>query len=82
MHQTKEKSETQTKIEYQWSVNDRVPDAEFTLSAFGLPEPGGEPPVAKSVPPYVCVLAMAGVCALLAFGFRHLLRRTRPVTAP
>src|SRR5207248_1627521 len=42
MHQTKEKSETQTKIEYQWSVNDRVPDAEFTLSAFGLPEPGGE----------------------------------------
>ena len=42
-YKTKKKLASTRKIEYEWEVNDTVPDSEFTLSAFGLPEPvGGE----------------------------------------
>lgn len=50
---------------------------DFRLSAFGLPEPGGLP-AEKKIPNYIWVLAAAGVCAILAAGFRYLARRKRP----
>jgi len=76
-YKNKSKSEETRKTDYEWEVNDRVPDTEFTLSAFGLPEPGGEEPVKKPIPLYIWILAAAGVCAALALGFRYLVRRGR-----
>ena len=70
------KTNSRSTTDYEWEVNDRVPDSEFTLTAFGLPEPGSEP-VKKSTPLYVWILVAAGVCAVLAVGFRHLARRRR-----
>jgi hypothetical protein len=75
-YKIKRTSEATSKIEYELEVNDSVPDSEFTLSAFGLPEPGSEP-VKKSIPLYVWILVAAGVCAVLAVGFRYLARRRR-----
>jgi hypothetical protein len=63
-------------VEYEMGVDTRVPSADFTLSAFGLPEPAGSP--AKSMPTYVWLLLAAGACAALACGLRHLARRGRP----
>lgn len=60
--------------DYEWEVNDRVPDSEFTLTAYGLPEPGGEP-VKKSLPLYGWIILAAGICIGLAVGFRFLARR-------
>ncbi len=70
----KTKETLHTTIDYEWEVNDTVPDSEFTLTAFGLPEPGSEP-VKKSIPLYVWILVAAGVCAALALGFRYLAHR-------
>lgn len=61
-------------MDYEWEVNDSAPDSEFTLTAYGLPEPGGEP-VKKSLPLYVWIILVAGICMGLAVGFRLLARR-------
>src|SRR5262249_38177739 len=73
----KKKESSRTEIEYEWKVDDSIPDAEFTLTAFGLPEPGGEPPVKKPLPLYAWILASAGGCSALAVGFWYLARRVR-----
>jgi hypothetical protein len=73
-HKIKRSNEGTTKTDYEWEVNDKVPDSDFTLTAFGLPEPGSEP-VKKPIPLFVWMLVAAGVCAALAFGFRYLARR-------
>lgn len=55
----------------------KLDPAEFTLTAFGIPEPVGvkwEKPVSR----YVWLLIAAGTCAVLALGFRYLGRK-RPV---
>jgi hypothetical protein len=75
-YKTKKRLVTTSRIDYEWEVNDSVPDSEFTLSAFGLPEPAGET-VKKPIPFYVWILIGAGVCAALALGFRYLARRAR-----
>jgi hypothetical protein len=77
----KQKVEGTKKTDYELEVNDNVPNSEFTLSAFGLPEPGGEESVKKPVPTYVWILIAAGLCGALAFGFRSLARRRRRVAA-
>jgi hypothetical protein len=61
-------------------VSDHVPDTEFTLSAFGLPEPGSDS-VQKPAPLYLWILLSAAVCASLALGFWYLMRRSRRVLA-
>jgi hypothetical protein len=76
-YKVKKKLQGTTKIEYDLKVDDSVPDSEFTLTAFGLPEPGGEESVKKPIPLYMWILASAGVCAVLSWGFRYLLRRAR-----
>lgn len=82
LYKTKKRWVSTTKTDYEWKVDDTVPDSEFTLTAFGLPEPGSEP-VKKTVPLYVWVLVAAGVCAALALGFRYLAQRrsrSQPLT--
>lgn len=61
-------------MDFEWEVNDHVPDSEFTLTAYGLPEPGGGP-VKKSLPLYIWITLAAGICIGLAVGFRFLARR-------
>jgi hypothetical protein len=75
-YKSKQKIDVTSKIDYDLEVNDRVPDSEFTLSAFGLPEPEGET-VKKPIPLYVWIFIGAGVCVMLALGFRYLARRAR-----
>jgi hypothetical protein len=50
-----------------------IPQSEFRLTAFGLPEPPGFE--AKQTPIYAWLLAAAGVALLLGIGFRGLARR-------
>jgi hypothetical protein len=70
-----QKNDMIKKTDYELEVNDRVPDSEFTLSAFGLPEPTGMEPVKKPIPIYLWILLAAGVCGALAIAFRSLARR-------
>lgn len=72
------KSKGTIRREYELESNDRVPETEFTLSAFGLPEPIGinQP---RRTPVFVWVLASAAVCVIFAIGFRQLARRRRAV---
>ncbi|HZZ82433.1 MAG TPA: hypothetical protein VFE62_28295, partial [Gemmataceae bacterium] len=72
-----QKIESTKRIDYELEVNDNVPDSEFTLSAFGLPEPGGTEPLNKPIPMYVWILVGAGASGALAFAFRYLARRRR-----
>ncbi len=58
---------------------DPPPVEEFTLSAFGLPEPVGVT-WKKPTPTYVRILVAAGACGGLALLFRYLSRR-KPETA-
>jgi hypothetical protein len=71
-------------------VEGDVPESEFFLSAFGLPEPvaanleqvGLKPqpidvPWQKPMPPYVWVLTGVGICTIVAIGFRYFARRRR-----
>ncbi len=81
-YRNKRKTDVTSKTDYDLEVNDRVPNSEFTLSAFGLPEPGGEEPVKKPTPLYIWILAAAGVCAALALSFRYLARRVRRKQIP
>ncbi len=48
-----------------------VPAREFTLSAFGFPEPPGLPARNTGWPTYVWALIVAGVCAAVVFGLRQ-----------
>jgi hypothetical protein len=61
-----------------------VDEAEFTLTAFGLPEPVGMEPEEKPGRRYVWFLAAAAAFGLLTVGFRYLARRraARPPGAP
>jgi len=51
-----------------------LPDQDFTLTAYGLPEPVGIT-WSKPTPNYVWPLVAAGGCVVLALGFRFLARR-------
>lgn len=73
-YKNQQKSQVTKKTDYELEVNDSVPNSEFTLAAFGLPEPGSDP-VKKPIPIYVWILVAAGVCAALALGFRYLAQR-------
>ncbi len=77
MYKNKQKNEGSSKFDYDLETNDSIPDSEFTLSAFGLPEPAGMEPVKKPIPLYVWILLAAGVCGALAFTFHYLARRRR-----
>ena len=57
-------------------LTDKTP-YDFRLSAFGFPEPIGAPPPPKQTRWYIWILVAAGVCALLAFGFAYLRRRSQ-----
>ena len=54
---------------------ENIGDSDFTLSAFGLPEPPGYE--APRTPLYVWLIAVAAVCFVLTVGFRLLARRRR-----
>jgi hypothetical protein len=77
---TKRTTEGTLLREYEWDVNDRLPNADFTLSAFGLPEPPGVK-WEKPTPVYVWILAAAGASGALAFGAYYLARRRQAATA-
>jgi hypothetical protein len=56
-------------------VTDKTPD-DFRLSAFGFSEPvDAPPPPPRPTRWYLWLLAAAGVCAALSFGFAYLRRR-------
>jgi hypothetical protein len=57
-------------------------EADFRLSAFGLPEPVDVAPLPKRTPRYVWFLIAAGVCAVLAVLSRRLARRRRFADPP
>src|SRR5205814_1457919 len=61
-------------IDFEMSIDDRVADSEFTLSAFGLPEPIGVT-WKKPTPRYVWLLLGTAACAGLTVGCRFLARR-------
>lgn len=73
-YKTKKKLTSQVRIDYEWEVNDSVPDAEFTLSAFGLPEPMGVEPPERSRTWLWLISAALGLVAL-ALLFTWLKRR-------
>jgi hypothetical protein len=66
-----QKYETTSRISI---LYDRPPDSDFTLAAYGLPEPVGFEP---KTPLYVWLLAVAAICFALTIGFRLLARRRR-----
>lgn len=66
-------------IDHEIHFGDDVKEMEFTLSAFGLPEPVGVV-WEKSTPRYIWFLVAAGILAVLAVGFRYLVRRQRTIT--
>lgn len=62
-------------INLEYALQEReVSDADFSLSAYGLPEPIGAT-VEKQVPVFVWILAASVACALIAIGCRYLGRR-------
>jgi hypothetical protein len=75
-----EKRRYELQYDYEYEVNDSVPDSEFTLSAFGLPEPVGVV-WERRTPVYVWLLVAAGVLLTLGIFFRWLARRLRRGTS-
>ena len=68
-------------VDYELQIPAQLPDtSEFTLSAFGLPEPVGVT-WEKPTPRYLWFLLAAGIFATLAIGFRYLARRRSAPTA-
>jgi hypothetical protein len=57
--------------EYEYKFNDRLPTTDFTLTAYGLPEPHGVK-WHKPTPVFVWILLAAGICGLLAVMLRWL----------
>lgn len=75
-----EKGTITRKSLYTVEAVDYIPEAEFTLAAFGLPEPSGfEPP---PTPLYVWLLGIAAVCFALTVSFRLLARHRRATAQP
>lgn len=75
-YKSKQKSDTTSRADYDLEVKEGPPDSEFTLTAFGLPEPGSDE-VKKPTPLYVWILVAAAVSVGLAVGFFFLARRSR-----
>jgi hypothetical protein len=65
---------------YTIEYNGKISEEEFRFSHYGLPEP---PDVgwSKPIPTFVWLLTGAGVCAVVATGFRQLARRHRESAA-
>jgi hypothetical protein len=63
-----------TKGKYKTWIQTDLPEQEFSLTAYGLPEPVGVK-WDQRTPRYVWFLIAAGAFAALALGFRHLSRR-------
>lgn len=74
------KSRGDIRAEYQLEVDDGVPTSEFTLSAFGLPEPMGVKPLPKSHA-WLWLLMAAITAAALAILFSWLKRRRTKATS-
>ncbi len=68
-----QKHEGKVTMNYQLTVDDRVPDADFTLSAFGLPEPREF----EKNWTYLWIFTATAICLALSLGFRYLARRKR-----
>lgn len=71
-------------VTYQFDPTSNFPEREFTLSAYGLPEPVGVT-WEKPTPRYVWLLVVAGVLAVVALACGWLARRSRrrvAVTSP
>jgi len=68
----------ESNIAYEFQVDPSIdpPEREFSLSAFGLPEPVGVV-WEKRTPVYVWLLVAAGVLLTLGIFFRWLARRLR-----
>lgn len=61
-------------------IDEKIPEREFSLTAYGLPEPLGVKFEEKRTPTYVWLLAGAGGCGLLALAFRRMgSRQPRPI---
>jgi hypothetical protein len=69
-------------FQFDTRYQDEVPDIEFTLTAFGLPEPVGVEPPSKAPPRYVWWLVGAGACAALALAFRLVGHRAKRPDVP
>jgi hypothetical protein len=80
----KKKRLSTRRVDYQWDVNDSVPNSEFTLSAFGLPEPIGTEPLNSSHTwLWLLVGALsAAALALLFVWLKHRHSRAIPPPAP
>lgn len=73
-YKTKKRLVSNERIDYDWEVNDSVADTEFTLSAFGLPEPmGSKAPERPRA--WLWLIAAAVGLAVLAVFFAWLKRR-------
>lgn len=78
---SKKLGEPQTHTEDYRHSDEEFGDTQFTLSAFGLPEPVGIR-WAKPTPRYVRFLLAAAECAGLAIVFRFLDKRQRAAGTP
>jgi hypothetical protein len=72
-----QKHEGKVTMDYQLTVDDHVPDSDFTLSAFGLPEPQEM----EKNRTYLWIFTAAAICLALSLGFRYLARRKRLCTS-
>lgn len=62
--------ETETTVEFNWREQE-VAEADFTLTAFGFPEPPGAPAVAGGGAGWYVWIAVAALCAFaIAYGIR------------
>jgi hypothetical protein len=67
-------NDNRRRVEYELQVDESVPDSEFTMSAFGLPEPVGVV-WERRTPVYVWLFVAAGVLLTMGIFFRWLARR-------
>ncbi|MBI2804595.1 MAG: hypothetical protein HYX68_06375 [Planctomycetes bacterium] len=70
-------------VHRQWTIEDREPSwEEFTLSAFGFPEPPGVPEVRSGSRWYLWVLAAAAIAIAVGWFFRRRMLRGARAPAP
>jgi hypothetical protein len=74
IHKDNRKVEGSMRTEYEWVVDAHVPNGEFTLTAFGLPEPMGSEPLGQTRT-WLWLLGAALGMGLLAILFAWLKRR-------